>query len=92
MSSGAHKKADQDQLDQEAIDAKAGSKAAARKSLSSYLKGKRNEIIVAVIGFLLTTVIVGTVLALGQEWLKKLFFTDGATAEMVKRISHWSIS
>jgi hypothetical protein len=40
-------------------------------SFSAYLKQKKNEIILAIIGFVIATVLIGTVLVLLQEGLKQ---------------------
>jgi hypothetical protein len=45
-----------------------------------YLKQHRNQILLGVLGFVLGTVILGTVLALFQEGLKRFFFSDDTTA------------
>ena len=42
--------------------------------LRSYLRTKRNELIIAVIGFVLGTVVIGTALAVVQEGLKRWVF------------------
>lgn len=46
------------------------------KQFGQFLKQKRNEIIAGAIAFLLLTVLAGTALVLGQEWLKRRFFED----------------
>jgi len=48
----------------------------------AYLKTKKYEISLAVVGFVLTTVILGSVLAVAQEWLKRKYASAETTAHI----------
>lgn len=50
------------------------------RNFREFLKRKRNEIVLGVIAFVIGTVIIGTILVIFQEALKKFFFPDRTTA------------
>jgi hypothetical protein len=53
-----------------------------KKGFRKYLAEKKNEFIAGAIGFAITVVIIGTFLAIGQEWLKKKWFSDEIALEL----------
>lgn len=52
-------------------------------SFVTYLHDHRNEILAGVIAFFLATVLIGTVLTVGQEGLKRYFFPDTTKAQVL---------
>ena len=49
--------------------------------LRTYLKSKKNEIFLAVAGFVLGTMVIGTILAVSQEWIKHTLFDKKTRVE-----------